>query len=122
MTITAFESGCRMWGLDWCLAEGNIVELNLRTVNPAIYDQPIGISIYGGGSLPQDRLRQFVVRDNVVRNIDNLPDPINNGDTKAYALWLNSWDALTENALLQNNVVRLDRDDISGNVGSLPLF
>jgi len=72
----------RMWGLDWCLLESNIIELNLRTIAPRGFNEPAGIFMYGGGADPQYRMRQFVARGNLIRNIDNRSDP--NRTTPAY--------------------------------------
>ena len=104
----------RMWGLDWCLVEGNIIELNIRTMGPIGFNQPVAIFMYGGGVAPNYRMHQLVIRDNLIRNIDNRSDP--NRATPNYGSFaegIRMKDAsLAENALWQNNIVRLDRDEI----------
>ena len=103
----------RMWGLDWCLVEGNIIELNIRTMGPIGFNQPVAIFMYGGGVAPNYRMHQLVIRDNLIRNIDNRSDP--NKGTLGYGSFAESIrmeDAsLAESALWQSNIVRLDRDE-----------
>ena len=79
----------------------------------------------GTSAAPFYRLPQFVARDNLIRNIDNRSDP--NRNTQNYAglamgIWLDGGTELAQNALYQRNVVRLDRDELPGNVGSLPYY
>ncbi|HKQ39980.1 MAG TPA: hypothetical protein VJ063_18020 [Verrucomicrobiae bacterium] len=107
----------RMCGLDWCLLEDNIIELNIRTIGPLGFNEPAGILIYGGGADPHYRMRQFVARGNLIRNIDNRSDP--DRDTFGYlgfaeGVRIGDGPFVAEHALLQSNVVRLDRDDMAG--------
>ena len=114
----------RMWGLELCMVESNIIELNLRTMGPAGYNDAAGIFMYGGGAQPQYRMRQFIGRDNLIRNIENRSDP--NKDTVpynglAYAIWFTP-DLLAENALLQKNCIRLDQKETGADFGSITYF
>lgn len=113
----------RIWRTDWYAVENNIIELNIRTIGPEGFNSPFAVFFYGGGKEPQYLMRQLLVRDNLIRNIDNRSDPNNSNQNLglAYGIWL-TYDVLVENALLQKNLIRLDRDELFGNIGSMPYY
>ena len=77
---------------------------------------PVEIFRYGGGVAPNYRMHQLVIRDNLIRNIDNRSDPNKGTGYGSFAEAIRMEDAsLAENALWQKNVIRLDRDDLVDN-------
>ncbi|HKQ39014.1 MAG TPA: hypothetical protein VJ063_13135 [Verrucomicrobiae bacterium] len=94
--------------------QNNVIELNIRTTGPAGYNASAGLFLYGGSAQPHYRMRQIVLRDNLIRNIENRSDP--NRNTLGYPGLAEAirreYPLIAENALWQNNIVRLDRDEI----------
>jgi len=104
----------RVWRCDWFLIEGDIFELVIRSPHPGGLLRPVPVYMYVGGSAPHYIVRQLVVRDTLVRSIDNRYDP--NTVWPAEGIELQASDGVrgVENALFQRNVIRLAVTDMPG--------
>ncbi len=89
----------RIWQFGKLVFENNVIELALKKVTP--YGRSMGIFAYSDGShLPQFVVRQLVIRENVVRHVDNGSDPAKLNH--AFEVWFS-----TENALIEGNIIAL---------------
>ncbi len=113
----------RLWRTDYFVVENNILELAIRN-SPSTYNHPSANFLYVGLSGPQFRILQFLGRGNIIRNVNDQPDP--NANTPnyygfAYAFEIQGVGGTqgVEQCLVQKNIVRLDTDDIAGPLGSI---
>jgi hypothetical protein len=107
----------RIWQFGRLQFEANVIELVEQRLM-SDFNRSVAFFVYVGGNAPQFTGRQLLVRDNLIRHIDNGSDP----DRRTRGIEVYS----TENALIARNIIQLDTaganaspsaiesDDISG--------
>lgn len=89
----------RIWQAERLVIEKNVVEVGVRALN-SDWGHASGIPVYGYRSFsPAYPIVEALVRDNVIRNVNDETSPSN----RAIEMWACQW------ALAENNVTSLDR-------------
>jgi hypothetical protein len=92
----------RLWQFGRLLIENNIIELGTRPLN-SVFGRLLAVFLYVFGSDPQFTGRQAVVRDNIIRHVDN------GSDIAGYSRGLEIYKV--QDILIQNNIISLGSDD-----------
>ena len=95
----------RIWQVGRWTMENNVIELAVRVLGAGDFGRAIGAFIYAGNNRPQYIVRQAVIRNNIIRQVDNRSDP--SKFTRGIQIWGLGLFGV-ENCLVQGNILRLD--------------